>query len=282
MIKFLDEALFSLTWPWSLLAIMAAMAVIAVLAYKARSLNLGGAFGAFAMGTIVLWTLGFGGFLLLMLFFVSCNVVGKVSKAIRKRGQARPEIKEKKGHRRDFMQVMANGLMATIAALLWAISMKKAALIMFGAAIAEATSDTFSGEIGRLSKRGPVSILTMKPVPTGLSGGVSLLGILAAFLSSMGIALCWLLWFPGATFMEMLLVGLLGFAGAVVDSVLGAGVQAQYYDPETEELSEAEEKDGRKLELSRGIRWVDNDMVNLMSNTFSAVFALGMASILVK
>ena len=37
-----------------------------------------------------------------------------------------------------------------------------------------------------------------------------------------------------------------------------------------------DEKDGKKLELSRGIRWVDNDMVNLLSNVFSSVFALGM------
>ena len=55
-----------------------------------------------------------------------------------------------------------------------------------------------------------------------------------------------------------------------------------YYDPEEKTFSEKEEKDGRKLELSRGIRWIDNDMVNLMSNVFSAVFALGMGMLVLK
>ena len=279
MIAFLDDALFSIQWPWPILIIALGMAVIAVLAYAARSLDAGGATGAFAMGTIVLWTTRFEGFLLFLLFFISCNVVGKLSKRIRARMEE-TEIKEKKGHRRDFIQVLSNGLMATIAALLWGLSGKTAALVMFGAAVAEATSDTFAGDIGRLSSRKPVSIITHRQVPKGLSGGVTALGMVGAAASSFVIALCWYISFSGVNLYQAILVWLLGFAGSVVDSVLGAGVQAQYYDPETKQISENDEIDGRKLELSRGIRWVDNDMVNLMSNTFSAVFALGMSSLI--
>jgi uncharacterized membrane protein len=94
--------------------------------------------------------------------------------------------------------------------------------------------------------------------------------------------LCWFISFKGVTVYEAALAGVMGFAGAVIDSYLGAAVQAQYYDPETKEISEDDERDGRKLELTRGIRWVDNDMVNLMSNTFSAVFALGMSTLILK
>jgi len=280
MIRFLDNALFSLQWPMPIVIIVSSMAVIAILAYLARSLDLGGALTAFVMGIIVLWTTGFGGFLLFLLFFVSCTVVGKLSKKIR-RGK-KTEIAEKKGHRRDVMQVLSNGLMATIAALLWFFTMKNAALVMFGAAVAEATSDTFAGEIGRLSKKDPVSIIRRTPVTPGMSGGVTALGLMAAFLSSAVIALCWYASFSGASVYASVLVCLMGFAGAVLDSVLGAAVQAQYIDSDTGLLTEAEEKDGVKLELSHGIRWVDNDMVNLMSNTFSAVFALGMSTLLFK
>ncbi|MBR2281819.1 MAG: DUF92 domain-containing protein, partial [Spirochaetales bacterium] len=159
------------------------------------------------------------------------------------------------------------------------------ALIMFGAAIAEATSDTFAGEIGRLSSKGPVSILTKKPVPAGVSGGVTWLGTVGAFLSSAFIAVCWYVFFlfsigPNAVSVHgAALVCLLGFAGAIVDSYLGATIQALYFDPESRALTEKDEIDGRKLELSRGVRWVDNDMVNLISNIFSAVFALGMGAL---
>ena len=279
MIAFLDNALFSLQWPWSLAAVASVLAVIALLAYLAGSLDAGGALCAFVMGVTVLWTARFAGFLLFMLFFVSCTVAGKISRRLRSRdGSA--EIREKKNHRRDMMQVVANGLMTTLAALLWFFTGKVQALVMFGAAVAEATGDTFAGEIGRLSRKAPVSILTMKPVPKGLSGGVTVLGMVGAMASSVVIALCWYVSFGGVTVFEAALVGVMGFAGAVVDSYLGAAVQARYYDPETKEISEDDERDGRRLELTGGIRWVDNDMVNLMSNTFSAVFALGMAALI--
>lgn len=275
MIRFLDEKLFSLQWPWPLVIIIGAMVLFAVAARLRKSLDTGGAAGAFVMGVTVLWSTGFAGFLLLLMFFVSSNVVGRISKRIRSRGNM-VEIQEKKGHTRDVMQVLANGLMATTAALIWLLASKNIALVMFGASVAEATADTFAGEIGRLSRRDPVSILTLKPVPRGVSGGVTVLGMVAAMAASVCIAVCWCLWFSGVTVYQALLVGLLGFAGAVIDSYLGAGVQAMYIDPETGMPSEKEEIDGRKLELTRGIRWIDNDMVNLMSNVFSAVFALGM------
>lgn len=279
MIETLDSLIFQLQWPLPIIILTAGMALIAFVAYSMKSLTVGGAVSAFFMGLIILWTLGFAGFFLFFLFFISCTVVGKISKSIRS-GYSSKEVAEKKGHTRDFMQVLANGLMATIAALIWTFSFETKALIMFGAVVAEATSDTFAGEIGRLSKKQPVSIINFKPVPKGLSGGVTALGTVAALLSSALIALFWYLWFYDVTVLQAVLVGALGFAGCILDSVLGAGVQGIYYDPKAKQFSEENEKDGRKLELSRGIRWVDNDVVNLMSNIFSGLFALGLSAII--
>lgn len=279
MIEYLDSMIFQLQWPLPILVIMGGMTLIAFIAYKAKSLTLGGAIGAFAMGFIILWSTSFSGFFLFLLFFVSCTVISRVSKAIREVDNIK-EVMEKKGHTRDLMQVLANGLMATIAALLWSVALENKALVMFGAAVAEATSDTFAGEIGRLSKRQPVSILNFKPVPRGLSGGVTVLGLIAAILSSAFIALFWYLWFFDVTVLEAVLVGTMGFAGCLLDSVLGAGVQGIYFDPKAKQFSENKEKDGRMLELSRGIRWVDNDVVNLISNVFSGVFAFGLCALI--
>ncbi len=278
MIETLDSLIFELQWPLPIIIITAGMALIAFIAYSLKSLTIGGAVSAFFMGLIILWTLGFAGFFLFFLFFISCTIVGKISKKI-KSGYNGGEVAEKKGHTRDFMQVLANGLMATIAALIWTFSFETKALVMFGAVVAEATSDTFAGEIGRLSKKQPVSILNFKTVPKGLSGGVTALGTAAALLSSASIALFWYLWFYDVTVLQAALVGALGFAGCLVDSYLGAGVQAIYYDSKAKQFSEDSEKDGRKLELSRGIRWVDNDVVNLISNIFSGVFALGLSAL---
>lgn len=279
MIEYLDSTIFQLQWPLPLIIISGAMVLIAGIAYAAKSLTAGGAIEAFFMGIIILWATGFSGFFLFFLFFISCTIVGKISKSARSSFIGK-EVAEKKGHTRDFMQVLANGLMAVIAAMIWSVSLEAKALVMFGAVIAEATSDTFAGEIGRLSKKKPVSILNFKPVPVGLSGGVTALGLVAAFLSSAAIAFFWYLWFDMVTIPGAILVGTMGFAGCIMDSVLGAGVQGIYYDPKLKQFSEDKENNGRKLELSRGIRWVDNDVVNLMSNVFSGVFALGMAALI--
>ncbi len=285
MIQFLDNLLFSLQWPWSLVFIIAMMALFAVIALKKQSLDISGAIAAFLMGVVVLWCSKIEGLLLLLLFFVGSNVVGRISKRIRQQSFNEKSI-EKKGSKRDVMQVLANGLMATIGALMWYCTGKISSLVLLGAAIAEATSDTFAGEIGRLSKKPPVSIRTLTPVPKGLSGGITLLGTATAFISSLVIGLSWAIFFSsyfGSSsdmWLSLSVITLTGFMGCIVDSFLGACAQAHYKDPNTGELTEKEYKDGQKLELVQGISWIDNDMVNLLSNIFSSVFALGMSTVI--
>lgn len=285
MIQFLDNLLFSLQWPWSLVFIIAMMALFAVIALKKQSLDVSGAIAAFVMGVVVLWCSKIEGLLLLLLFFVGSNVVGRISKCIRQQSLNEKSI-EKKGSKRDVMQVLANGLMATIGALMWYCTGKISSLVLLGAAIAEATSDTFAGEIGRLSKKPPVSIRTLTPVPKGLSGGITLLGTATAFISSLVIGLSWAIFFSsylGSSsdmWLSLSVITLTGFMGCIVDSFLGACAQAHYKDPNTGELTEKEYKDGQKLELVQGISWIDNDMVNLLSNIFSSVFALGMSAVI--
>ena len=286
MIGYLDNLLFSLKWPWSLVFIAGMMVLIGLLALKKQSLDISGAIAAVVMGVIVLWCTQLEGFLLLLLFFVGSNVVGRLSKRIRQQTLGEKAI-EQKGSKRDVMQVLANGLMASIGALMWYCTGKLGSLILFGAAIAEATSDTFAGEVGRLSKKPPVSIRTLTPVPKGLSGGVTLLGTAGAFISSLVIALAWFIFFGeycssvSQGLLALTVVCITGFMGCIIDSYLGACVQAHYKDPDTGELTEKEYKNGIKLELVQGIRWVDNDMVNLLSNVFSAVFAFGMSALIV-
>lgn len=296
ILGYADEWLLGLGWPFSILVVAAAMAVLAVVAFVRRSLDAGGAVCAAALGVIVLWTTKFEGLLLFLLFFVGANIAGRMSKRILAksaphgmgpksnvacRGAVDADSVEKKGSRRDAMQVIANGLMAAVSGLLWYVTASLPALVMFGASIAEAASDTFAGEVGRLSKVPPVSIRTFTPVPKGLSGGVTLLGTFAAFASSLAIGVLWFLLFNVKDgLVASSVICFTGFLGCIVDSYLGACVQAQYRDPDTGMLTERDSKDERPFELVRGIRWMDNDMVNLLSNVISALFAFGMASLI--
>jgi uncharacterized membrane protein len=66
----------------------------------------------------------------------------------------------------------------------------------------------------------------------------------------------------------------------LLDSVLGATVQAHYYDEVGDRITEHAVVDGRILPLESGIRWVDNDMVNLLSNVASALFGMSLTLII--
>ena len=87
---------------WSLLLIyILLLSLIAVFAYKKKWLTLSGAVSAVILGLIVLWMGGVSAFTVFLFFFVSSSLVSKLSKFVNRR--------EKKGNRRDMVQVLANG-----------------------------------------------------------------------------------------------------------------------------------------------------------------------------
>ena len=117
---------------------------------------------------------------------------------------------------------------------------------------------------------------------SGLSGAVSGLGSAAGILGSLLVALYWMSSFlplEGKSFAYASIVAVSGFFGCLMDSVLGATVQAHYYDQEHDCLTEHPVLNGTALPLERGIRWVDNDLVNLISNVIATL--LGASLVLV-
>lgn len=272
-----DLWFFALPYSFWYLALL--MLIFSLVAYKARQLTVSGATVAFFVGFVPTYILGFGALSTLLLFFLFAGGLSKFSKM---RSKFDTEGIQEKGSRRDGMQVFANGGMALVAAVLYALSPSMVALVMFASSVAEAASDTFAGEIGILSKARPISIITGRKMKPGLSGAVSALGSGAGLLGALFIALYWMSNFlplTGKSFAYASIVAVSGFFGCLMDSVLGATVQAHYYDPERDRLTEHPTSGGKKLALERGIRWIDNDLVNLMSNVIATL--LGASLILV-
>ena len=185
----------------------------------------------------------------------------------------------KKGSERDMMQVAANGLPAALMLILSRISpFPITAIVAFAAAIAEAEADTMASEIGMLSHKDPVSIITFTKVPKGLSGGVTVLGTASAALSSFLIAFLFMGTF-GCLWKDFFIIAASGTLGALFDSFLGATLQVHYRD-RTGALTEKEkDEDGNDNTRVRGIRWIDNDMVNLLSGLFSSSVAFALSLI---
>jgi len=248
--------------------------LIAAAAYRARTLDVSGAVAALAVGAV---TFGLGGWsfaLPLLTFFISSTLLS------RWRRRSKEALGFEKGGRRDSGQVFANGGIATLCVLAYAFvpALSHHAYALFLAAFAEANADTWATEIGAAVGGTPVSIATFKRVPVGMSGGVSAFGTLGLVAGALVIAGYGILCHPdtGLGAMPTALGGHVflsaavgGIVGALVDSVLGAAVQAQWRDGDR--LVESRPVDG--VRPVRGFAWVGNDCVNFVSTAVAVAVA---------
>ena len=262
---YIDSLFFSLSIPLRVLVIAFLMLLIVIFAVRKKQLTTSGLATAVIVGSIITYIGGISGILVMLFFFFSAAVIGKVIPD--KKGAI-----QKKGGQRDAMQVLANSIPClTGLFLLEFTEYGELGIIMFATGIAEAVSDTWSGEIGSLSKSDPVSIITFTRVPKGLSGGVSLLGCLSGLMGSFLVAVlsvgCFLL-----PLIALPIITVSGALGSLADSFLGATVQV-HYRREDGSLTEKEVSDGKRNVRARGIPFIDNDMVNLLSGLFSVLIA---------
>ena len=236
--------------------IMAVLLALASIAYFRYYLDLLGTAAAVVIGFIVFFSGGISGFAIFLFFFLSSSIITKVCG------------NEERKKRRGISSVLANGLPAAISLIFYSLTANQMFLVAFTAAVAEATSDTWAGEIGQLSHRDPVSIVTFTRVQKGISGGVTVLGLVASLIASLMIAVLFAGTF-GSTFRIAAAITASGFTGALFDSFLGATVQAQYRRKDGTITEDADE--GIRV---RGIPFIDNDAVNFLSGLFAMSIAI--------
>lgn len=238
-------------------------------AVRVRSLTRDGAVAAVVVGTICV-AAGWSWAALLVVFFVTSSALSLLRGTTRRR---RTESVVPKGGARDALQVLANGGLFALAALL-SLLLPWAGWMPFGAgALAAATADTWSTEIGTLSTTQPRLLTSWRPVAAGTSGAVTPLGLAAAIAGALLIAIAArLLHWP----LEAAVAAVAGgVAGALIDSLLGALWQAKRRCPRCDVGTErAVHLCGTTTERAGGISWLDNDGVNFLSGAAGAVVAL--------
>jgi uncharacterized protein (TIGR00297 family) len=244
-------------------AIGALLAVlISAISYRARALTVSGAIAATAVGAIVFGLGGGPATGALMAFFVTGSALSRWRKGVK------DAFGFEKSGRRDAGQVLANGGVTAVCLLLPTVFpafSRERALMSAIAAIAAAAADTWATEIGSVVGGRPYRITTGKPEEPGVSGAVSVAGTAAAFAGAVLIAGFALPLGTRAT----AIVAASGFLGALCDSLLGATVQAQWRDPERSERW-IERRDGTP---ERGVRYMNNDVVNGLATLAAAVLA---------
>jgi uncharacterized protein (TIGR00297 family) len=244
---------------------------IALLAHAAGSLSKTGAIAATLVGGI---TFGVGGVIpgvLLILFFVSSSMLSRVGKA-QKHGLHSAFAK---GGRRDHGQVLANSLIATALAFLYGFSGDGLWLVGAAGALAASNGDTWSTELGVLSRTSPRLITTWASVEPGTSGGVTALGSMAALAGSASIGVV-----GGLMSTDVWLAlgaSIAGLIGALFDSFLGASVQGIFHCPSCDRETERHplHSCGTETSHSRGWRWMNNDAVNFLASVVGALAAMG-------
>lgn len=240
--------------------------LVSLAVWKSGMLTSRGAIAAAGLGSIAALA-GIDWMALLLAFFTSSVLLGRVGREEKRRRSA--GVIEKAGPR-DAMQVLANGAVFGVAAAFGgdATDGGASAAIALGA-LAAATADTWGTEIGMLSRTAPRSILTWAPLEPGMSGGVSMQGLLATAGGACSIALmAWLLRWP-ATVVIAAAVG--GIIGAMSDSLLGATLQQRRRSVRSGRITErSTDADGTPTIRAGGLDWLDNDGVNFAATLIGA------------
>lgn len=237
------------------------IAIVCIAGYSIKSLSLSGSIMAFVTGCCIAIGFKWQGLFVLGLFFASSSIWSKFKK---KQKEKLGDILEK-GERRDYIQVLANGSIASMSALLFYVTNDEMWMLGFFVSIAAANSDTWASEIGVLSKGKPFYLLTLQRVERGTSGAVSLLGLLASLAGASIIAVSVAVLFPIPSFSYLFIIILFGFLGSLVDTLLGATIQARYTCQSCGLLTEKSFHCGERTVLTKGLSWCNNDMVNWFS-----------------
>jgi len=243
-------------------------------------LTFGGMVTAIALGTMVY---GLGGPVwmgVLFAFFVSSGALTSLFE--REKEKVNREQFEKGGPR-DPWQVIANGGLASALAAAYYLYPQPIMLAAFLGVLATVNADTWATEIGVLSRHVPRMVTTFKPVEKGRSGGITFLGSAASLLGALFIGGCAVV--LASIFDPTLLhafgwekviviAGISGLFGSVVDSLFGATIQAQYYCGSCKKPTEQRVHHcGTRTVLKSGFQVVDNDTVNLLASVVGGIAA---------
>lgn len=180
-------------------------------------------------------------------------------------------------------------------------------LIAFVGFYACCAGDTWASEIGSVAGGTPRLITTLRPVPPGTNGGVSFTGLMASLTGGLVVGICFVLsryFFDGVMFSTaaspllafpqrnvgllathlgcprhqawvVLAAGAAGLAGSLIDSLLGAVLQATYYDSDRKLITSHFSVGSHRIS---GRDILSNNGVNFLSSLSTAILTPVLAS----
>jgi uncharacterized protein (TIGR00297 family) len=232
-----------LTGSYSIWFIIGLTALAGCVAYLSGKLTLAASVTGSFIAFLIYLGAGLAGVILLAVFFI----LGTAATSYKKDYKLAMRLAETHGGRRTMNQVLANGGVGAILALLSILIDYTGTVlqVMIAGSLASATGDTLSSELGNVYGRNFYNILSFRKDERGLDGVISLEGTLFGIFGSVIIALVYSIAYGWSFAFFVILIA--GVAGNLFDSVLGALFERQ--------------------------GWLGNDAVNFMNTAFAALIA---------
>ncbi len=207
---------------------------------------------AFILGVLVWGTLGWAGYTVVLFYFFVGSGVTRIGKA-QKEAEG---IAEKRGGARGPENVWGSAAAGTVCAIatLFTPSIYQSFLLLgYVASFSTKLSDTTASEVGKAYGQRTFLITTLKPVPRGTEGAVSLEGTLAGVLASLLLALVgWAVGLISPLGMGWCMLA--AFIATNIESLIGATLQSRF-------------------------AWLTNEVVNGINTTIGAISAIGLAAL---
>jgi uncharacterized protein (TIGR00297 family) len=208
--------------PMALVIAVPANAAVALAGYATRTVTLPGAVAGALIGTTIFVTAGWQGWLLLLVCFLCAAVTSRMGL----RRKTLLGIAEERGGSRGPGNAIANTGVATIAAVLAALSYgHDTGLLAMTAALIAGASDTIASEIGKAWGSRTWSLVPPGLVRAGTSGAMSLEGTAAGLVGAAALAVlaASLHLVPAASLLPIVAGSTIG---ALVESLLAASLEA--------------------------------------------------------
>ena len=222
--------------------------LLIALAQRAPLLTRAGWIHAGVLGTLLWGCLGARGWLAVVAYLAAGSLVTRLGMR-RKQEQG---LAEARGGRRGPENVWGSALVGCVLAMVAPLapeSWRPLLLLGFAASFSAKLADTFGSEIGKRWGRRTVLITTLRPVPPGTEGAVSLEGTLASLLGATLMATVMLALGLLTDGRAWLLTGAVALLATLLESLIGATAQRRW-------------------------GWLSNELVNGLQTALAALLAI--------
>ncbi|XP_027341459.1 protein VTE6, chloroplastic [Abrus precatorius] len=214
-------------------------------------LSLSGIVAAFLLGTLTWRAFGSSGFLLVATYFI----IGTAATKVKMAQKVAQGVAEKRRGRRGPGSVIGSSAAGCVCAFLTIFGVGGETFsqlwrLGFVASFCTKLSDTVSSEIGKAYGKTTYLVTTLKVVPRGTEGAVSVEGTLAGILASIVLAFVGFL-IGEVSSHEAIICVLASQIANLGESIIGAALQEK-----------------------EGFKWLNNDAVNIINISMGSIIAV--------